>query len=274
MLSGSTEREYVQRWEAFLEKITARMEQILGEAEQGFRGLIAQGVDDPVPFGNAMQAIGQRILNLQGKIDDVWSEQIFEHVDSSAAMERCERVMEDSKQALTDRWESFRTHWMAEAMRSIWPRVQAAMAEPVHCSQCGAELERHVLHRADTVVCASCGSVNNILPPRVVASYYATAPHVFAEEQALPLRRAIERFRLEVDRRRHASGWNSEPLETLERWLEMERAYWTRYAEVKQQVEGSSDEDRERFVQSRVDSFRRTTLESESAWVRAHGRAS
>ena len=267
------EQEYIQRWEAFLQKITARIEEVLAEAEQGFKGMIAAGIDDAIPFGNAMQAIKGRVIDLRGKISDVWSDQIFDNVNSQKGMDLCQAWMEEKELSLEERWETFSTFWSAEAMRSIWTHVQASMAKPVQCSQCGSELQRNVVHRPDTVTCASCGTVNQIAPEMIVGTYYAMAPHAFAEEQALPIRLAIERFRHEVELDRRKNDWSNEPLHSLERWLQMETDYWTKYGEIKHQVEGASDENKQKFIQSRVDQFRRFSLETDQTWVKAHGRS-
>ena len=72
-----------------------------------------------------------------------------------------------------------------------------------------------------------------------------------------------------MDRKRRANSWAAEPIESLDQWLAMERAYWQKYAQVKAATLGSAVD--EELVKSRVDSFMEYTLKRDQRWRKAKG---
>jgi hypothetical protein len=237
----------MQRWEAFLSKISDRYLEILGEAEAGFRALAEENPEDDRSLNNAVTAIRSRLLQLEQKIDDTMSDKISESL-SGALLDRAIARMEQTRLSLAERWERIRVKALGDFYRSMAPRVEAESTAPRQCTQCGGALPAERLIKPRSVKCDFCGSVNQVTPAAIVASYYASAPNSLAEEATLEQRLAIERKEQGINQRRApASGAELQALE------KMEREYWERYVEVRGRIQPQTPEDRARFVESRME---------------------
>jgi hypothetical protein len=95
------------------------------------------------------------------------------------------------------------------------------------------------------------------------------AGHAYGQEAALPLRHELERWRIVVHRQRRAESWEPEPIESMDRWLAMERAVWEKYAQAKAQATGATV-DRE-LVESRVKGFCDQQMMRDQRWRKAKG---
>lgn len=259
-----------QRFEGFLGKIDERLKEVMAEAENGLGVLFAQHPTDPMPIGNAMSGLDFRVKDLVKKIGETWDAQIgpkFEAFDGKFLDAGLDRKR-DFELQLEEKWDQFKAQAMSAYYRAMWPLVQAAMQKPVPCNRCGAELALPVRHESLSHTCAHCGSVNQVLVDPAVSYWFGGgAAHVFAEEAALPLRYAVERFRIQVDRDRRGKNWAAETIEQLREWERLELAYWNRYAEVKAQVLGKPLD--QEFVESRMSQFRKWSLETNQVWKRA-----
>ena len=71
------------------------------------------------------------------------------------------------------------------------------------------------------------------------------------------------------DRWRRAREWAPEPIESLDKWLEMERAYWEKFVQVKAQAL-NVPLDRE-LADSRISYFIEHTLKTDQRWRKAKG---
>jgi hypothetical protein len=156
-------------------------------------------------------------------------------------------------------WERLRKNWMAEAMRHLWPHVQQEMAQPHKCTRCGAPFEPALKHRADSVTCRSCGTVNSTQPGQKTGLFYTMGPDIWAEAATLDLRFEIDRFRQQVEQqtrtRQNVYGdRGEEPAESLQRWEDMERNYWTRYFAEKATLLPSPPDEQAKMVESRMKS--------------------
>lgn len=261
-----------QRFDGFLGKIEERLKEVMAEAENGLGVLFAQHPTDPMPIGNAMSGLDHRVKELVRKIGETWDAQIgpkFEAMSDPRFHDAGLDRKRDFELHLEEKWDAFKAQAMSAYYRAMWPLVQAAMAKPVPCNRCGAELALPVRHESISHTCAHCGSVNQVLVDPAVSYWFGGgAAHVFAEEAALPLRYAVERHRIAVDRDRRARSWGPETIEQLREWDRLENAYWTRYAEVKAQVLGKPI-DRE-LIDSRMSQFRKYSLETNQVWKRAN----
>jgi len=258
------------RWEGFLSKIVERQREILAEAEEGIGALIAAHPEDPVPLGNALSGLRFRMEELYKKLDDTWEGQVsakFAEV-SNAFEERGRDRGEDVKQTLTAEYEALAVRLSADFYRNLAPRAAAAREKPAPCMMCGAPLPLPTRSEAVSITCPYCSAVNQVMPDRA-ASLYLGAGHALAEEAALPLRHAVQRFRVEAHRRRRASNWSPEPVDSLDHWVQLERAYWEKYAAVKAQVLGVAP-DRD-LIESRMRQFMEYTVMQDQSWRRAKG---
>ena len=285
-----SQQAIVTRWRTFLGKVMNRLRDVLAEADGGCREMIRSNPADPIPVNNVLSALRSRKVNLDKKIYDTWSKEVCEnladeaeaHAQIAGAVEYKGKVLDQAdaemKQALAwmdDTWEHFRVKWAAEAARAMWPLAEQAMQRPVSCTQCGGGLQPRVRHQADSVTCPACGAVNQVVPEPVVGMYFTTAPHAVAEEATFQKRHAITAFRRQVEAWRSAEAsrtgdWPDENVQSLEQWQAMERDYWVTYVSMKARLEPMTQEDQQRFVESRMKPFVED-LERNPVWRRARG---
>jgi hypothetical protein len=255
--------------------VAARVDETIAEAEQGLRGLLAAQPPDADAYGSALDAIVHRLEETRGTIDEVWDSEVESRFNDATDDDGFDDVghlrKEEAELALAETCERFRVRWGAELYRALWAPVQTALARPVACTQCRGAIVRRLPHKSESIACAYCGAVNQVLPDPLVQRYFGSAGHAFGEEAAAEDRVVVDRFRrfVELERRKH--DWWSEPVEYLDRWEQLERAYWERYTSVKAQLEGLTPAEQAAFVQSRMTPFRQYNLENQQHWRKAHG---
>ena len=267
---NSTQKGLWERWQGFLSKIEERKNEILAEAEEGLAELIGAYPDDPMPLGNALQGLRFRFEELKKKVDDTWEQAVepkFEEADAGGFLDAGLDSKQDFLLGIDEAWAAFEARMNGVFYKRLRPRAEALLGKPVECMYCRAELDIPVPHESVSLTCPYCHAVNQIMPETAVAIFFAGAPAAAAVEAALPLRYEIERFRIEVDRKRRASGWANEPLESLDRWEAMERAYWERYAAAKGEAAGLPPD--AELVASRMEWFRKYTLMTNQVWRKA-----
>jgi predicted RNA-binding Zn-ribbon protein involved in translation (DUF1610 family) len=263
----------LERWDGFLKKIDERLREIMEEAAAGLKAIVEQHPTDVLPLTNACSGLDHRVRELRNRIQQTWEQQVepkFSEVGGEGFLDQGLDRKADFEQAFDEQWARFKAGAVAHFYRNLWPLAQAAMQKPVGCSRCGGALPLPVRHESVSLHCPYCGVVNQVIAESAVAQYFGGGGHAFAEEATLPLRFEIERYRMQVDRQRRAAGWPEESVQSLQRWHDLELAYWTRYAEIRGQLTGAGI-DRE-YIESRMEQFRKWSLESHQGWRRAQGR--
>lgn len=240
----------LQRWDAFLKKITQRYEDILAEAEEGFWALAEENPDDSRPLLNAVNAIQMRLIGLEGKIDDTMSDKISEAL-SGGFLDEAENMMEDLRLDLREKWEALRVKTMADFYRAMSQKVQSQLQADRDCTQCGGNFTIPELKRPTSVKCEYCGAVNQVTPNALVGHYFAMAPTAFGEEAVAEKRFAIERLESVANR-----GNRSPTLVELEKLEGMEQDCWESYVREMEKISPLSPEDRSRFIESRMQVWR------------------
>jgi len=259
-----------QRWEGFLGKIAERQNEIFAEAEEAIREIIDGFPEDAMPLGNALQGMRFRIEELKQKVNDTWEQQEapkFDEVGAAFAEQGRDRK-QDFVGELAEKWDLFAARMEALFYENLKPRAEAGEKKVVNCGGCGAPLKLPSRKDAVSHKCAACGAVNQVLAETAVALYQG-AGHALAQLEAMPLRHEIEHFRVQVDRQRRASNWAPESVESLDRWLAMEQAYWDKYAQVKARTLGVPVD--HELVKSRVEAFMEYTLKRDQRWRKAKG---
>ena len=263
----------VSRFDGFLAKIEERLREIMTEAEQGVLGLIAQHPTDAMPLGNAMSGLDHRVRELKEKIQETWDQQIEPKYSALDSGGRFLDVGLDQKQdaetRFDEQWATFKARANSQFYRNLFGLATEAAKKPVPCTQCGAPLALSDRANSVSMHCGHCGAVNQVLRDPAISQYKLGSAHAFADEEALPLRFEIERFRIAVDRQRRATSWANESFESLERWHAMEHAYWMRYAEARARYSGEPVD--HELVESRMTSFRKYTLETNQVWRAGKG---
>lgn len=260
-----------QRLETFIGKMVEKQAELLKEAEEGCAGLIQDFPEDPLPLGNALTGVGNQMSQLRDRVEEVWDTQIEKLFEEQAPKEtdRARDRKDDAKRDMEEAWQRFQVRTMANFYRALHPRAVEALRKPVLCAKCGAVVRETGLRRTEAIPCPACGAMAQIVPEPSVSQYFGGGGHAFGEEAALALRFAVERFRVDVDRDRRAKSWAPESVESMDRWVAMEQAYWDRYAEVRAQAAGEPvDRD---FVKSRMDAFKKYGVEMDQRWRKAKG---
>lgn len=260
-----------ERFRGFCAKIDQRLRELMAEADVGMRGLIEQAPDDPIALGNAMSGLDHRVHQLKQHLDETWEQPISgmfmgeggDFFDWGTDQKR------DFEQSFDETWVAWKARSVVGFYRNLWPLAQRAMQAPVACTSCGAPLAIADRRKSVSVPCAGCRVVTQVIPAKPIATFFHGAPDAFAAEAALPLRFAVERYRLQVDRDRRRQRWPQESVASLDHWEAMERAYWERYAAVKAQVAGEPID--QELVTARLAQFRKFSLETEQHWRRAKG---
>jgi hypothetical protein len=269
---NSTQNVLWERWQGFLSKIDERKREILAEAEEGLGELMGACPEDPMPLGNALSGLRFRFEELKKRVDDTWEQQVepkFEEASGGGFHDAGLDSKQDFLVGVDESWHAFEARMLAEFYRRLRPRAEAMLGKPVECMYCRAALDIPVPHESVSLPCPFCHAVNQILPETAVAIYFSGAPDAVAAEVALPVRYEIERFRIEVDRKRRATRWAAESVESLDKWEAMERAYWEKYAAAKGQAVGHPPD--AELVASRMEFFRKFTLMTNQAWRKAKG---
>lgn len=261
----------VQRWQAFLDKIFERLDEICAEAEVGVKAIGAQHPDDSLPLGNAITGLDHRVTQLKDRIGTTWDDQVGEKFEVDSKLhDRGLDMKQDAELAFDERWTLAKAKWLSDLARDAFPRAIAAIERPALCTSCGAPLTVKSRLEVEAVTCGHCSVVNQVAPPPAVSSYFGFGVQNLADAAALPHRHAIERQRVKADRWRRARDWAPEPLESLEEWERMERTYWRTFAEERARLRNEPVD--EAYVESRMAFFYKFSLETNQVWVRAKGK--
>lgn len=272
----------MQRFSGFIEKIFGRLAEIQAESAQGLAGLREAAPTDIQQFGTAMSGLDHRVSQLEDKLESMWDDQVetqFEQAEEAGARGLHDAGLDLKSWArieIAARWAQFKATQHADFHRALEPQARADMQRVVPCSQCGSPLSSPDPLAMQSISCTACRAVNQVAPTAVLTAW-AAAPVAYADEQVVSMRFDIERFRREVDitqrdKRMKRDDYSGEGLASLQRWEQMERAFWTRQAELVAHFSGKPVD--HALVQARMKQFYMYTLEMEQDWVRAHGRVS
>ena len=247
------------------QQVAHELSQLLQQASAGCQQMIAANPTDPMPLNNAMIAIEQQKKAIDRKLWDA------PNVDKRTKR-ACGRWIDET-------WARFETHWHVEQLRAMWPHVQHAMQKPATCTQCGSPLGRATPYKSESITCGGCHSVNQVMPETVVATYFGSIPHWFAEQATLDKKLALQKFKDDWEEHRDASfaaGHDrpDEPLERLKQREQMERDYWTSYAEARVRNEGGTAADVKSLVDARMKQCFYDEMNMNDVWRAAHGQRS
>jgi hypothetical protein len=272
----------MQRFSGFVEKIFGRLTEIQAESSQGLIAMRQAAPTDYQQFATAMSGLDHRVSQLEDKLESMWDGEVepkFEEAEEGGARGLHDAGLDLKSWArieIAARWAQWKAKENADFHRALEPHARADMQRVVTCSQCASPLSNPDPLTMQSIQCASCRAVNQVAPTAVINAW-AGAPTAYADEQTVSMRFDIERFRREVDiaqrdKRMKRDDYSGEGLASLQRWEQMERAYWTRHAELVAHWSGRPVD--HALVQARMKQFYMYTLEMEQDWVRAHGRMS
>jgi hypothetical protein len=262
--------ETLARWGAFLGKIRTRFGEIQAESDAGFEGLVGEDSPDPQTFSGAMSAIDLRVKELDQKIGDTFSEQVFPKLEG-ADIERGIEMGEVAHRELRESFARWSSAWNIRLYEKLRPLAEAAYHRGVHCPSCGAPAHAPVAHKMGTFPCGACRAAIQYFPDPLVSQYFLGAPHVYGEAANLEQRLGIERMRREAGERVRKGVWRPEPFASLRAWEDAERACWRTYFEAKFTMEGTPFDQIESWIESRMRWFYEAR-QMEREWVENGGR--
>ena len=268
-MSKHANHPVMQRFEGFLGKLYERQNEIMAESEAGLRGLLEQNPTDIGTYSNALSGLKHRYHQLRERLESTWDEQIEPAFEQADLLDPGLDRKADALLDLDARWCKWEATQAANFYRNLAPIAEAELAPRVFCTQCGTPLDNPDPRALVNIACSGCGAINQVSPTEAVGLFNG-AGHAYAEEQCAEIRAQIERFRHEVDLWRRSRDWCDEPLESLEKWEQWERHYWTTYAQVSAQHTGKPVD--QALIDARMLGFLRYTLEMNQTWVRAKGR--
>ncbi|MBI2392705.1 MAG: hypothetical protein HYV09_24175 [Deltaproteobacteria bacterium] len=232
------------KWDGFVPKIDARVQEVLAEADAGLDELIALHGNDPGPMGAAFSALQVRFRGLGQKLDEAWEkidgelDQVRDDADSARDHEALGHLWAElrasyaqAKERIDLAYEGIYTRKNAAWGRALWSQAQRDSQQPVACVKCGAAIQQTVFHQSSNLTCAHCGAVNQLHPGMAAGLLFqGQGLHALAHEQAwnewLAMHRAEQAYnghRVPITRDRDAL-------------LAAARAYWTRYYVAFQQM--------------------------------------
>jgi hypothetical protein len=274
------QQQLLADWQKNLQGASGHVYQLLQQAAAGSEQMIGQSPTDPTPLRNALAAVGHQVDGVRRQISDsfsAWYDRICAAGDGEPSYSDMKRAMRAFDRWCEETWMKFELHWSAEQLRRMWPLVQQAMAKPAACTRCGRPLQRTTPHKSETITCGGCNSANQVMPEMIVGTYFASISHPFAQQIAIEKRFACERMKDEWENIRdasHAAGQErpDEPIERLRQYEQMEKDYWTTYAEAKVKLEGGNPADAQSLVDARMKNVHEY-LNRKDVWRQATGAA-
>jgi hypothetical protein len=238
------------KWDGFVPKIDARVNEVLVEADQGLDELISQHGLDPGPMGAAFSALQVRFRGLGQKLDEAWSkidgelDQVRDKAQSAKdheALGQLRAGMRASYGQAKDRidlaYEGVQTRKNAQWARTLYTQAQRDSQQPVQCTKCGGGIQQTVFHQSSNVNCGHCGAVNQLHPGMAAGLFFQLIGlHALSHEQAYPewlamfrAEKAYHGFRVPITRDREAL-------------LAAAHAYWTKYYTAQRTMHPGFDE--------------------------------
>lgn len=258
----------VNRWHTFFDKVRARFQEVLTEADAGYDEVMNIEIVDPAVLSGATSAFQARVRGLQDKVRDAWSKieqeisQVIQDTEDSSECEKMYPVRSAEQhrglQLIDDmerQTEALRIHKEAKAARLLKEVADREMQEPKICSHCGAPLVVPTPYKATSVTCSHCQAVNSVHPGIATGLYYqGGALHNLAQETALT------EWQAQVQAEKRYKAWRH-PLQ--EDWAQFEKAtetYWKAYFSAMKKLHPDwTEETYERELNARMGQWRQLT---------------
>lgn len=186
----------IQKWEGFLGKVGARVDEAVQEADVGLNEIIAAHTTDPGPLGAAFSALQARFRGLQTKVTEAW-EKIDGELDAirndaeGKDIEFMSRIWSQMSKSHRDwrydidlKYERLTIQKEADLARALQQQGEQEKATMVKCHHCGAPLKVDTWWQASNVTCGACKAVNSVSPgPGIVYFYMGNGAHALVRER-------------------------------------------------------------------------------------------
>jgi hypothetical protein len=229
----------VQRWEAYMQKVGARVEEIFAEGDQGLTEIFKMNPLDPGPISGGFEALRSRFHGVTDKIDGAvekleqeWDEAVENLNIDDERQQRILRAMWNQMRKRSDGFKDelekkhtvFAVRKNAEWARMLYDAAMQEWNQPRTCPSCGAQIEVQVKYQASNVACPYCKAVNEIQVGPATGMYFAGAgAYALAEEANL------QAYLTMADTEHWYNGLRRPTERDREHLLQVTRAYWTGY---------------------------------------------
>ena len=188
-------KKLIKRWDAFLENIEQRFDEILVQAEQGTAQMIPSIEYDSISISNAWSGIKGQLNQLQDKTENAWDDKmddLFGDRDDVSSEERLRELnkYQDLNHLLEERYNRAYVKAMADAGRKIYNDAQQHVdtSKIHHCKQCGDKMDVAIYSfMAKNIKCNSCGTVNSYQPDPRIQALESYTINALAEEMVIDL---------------------------------------------------------------------------------------
>ncbi len=276
---NAAQQQIVAQYTQILQQAAGQLQGLLQQSVRGCDELIAKHPTDPIPLTNAISAIHHQVIELQRRVEEARSEHHDRLVSTGSAdpgHAHLQRGLRDFVRWTDAQWMAFSSHATCNQYRAMWPHVQQALARPAACTRCGGPLARTTPHKSESIGCAACRTVNQVMPEGVVATYFAGMPHAFAEAAVIEKRTAITKLKDDWEAHRDAedAAGRERPdmsITQLKQLEQMERDYWQSYAEARIKSEGGTADEVRTLVEARMKQCFYDDMNMNDVWRRHHG---
>lgn len=253
------------RWDGFLAQVRERFVQVLREAEEGCPQLLEQAGFDPVPMGNAWNAIELRAKDIEAKVEDTWHSQVEAAFEQAGAPPQAVAYERAKGEQLRD-WmeverERVRIAIYANAGRAMFERGVAELGRPFSCVRCGAPMQVPFTFRALNVHCPHCSTVNGF-EPGMRMRMAEICVHPLCEEAAWPQWVAMHQAE---------NAWRAARPVTiahLKHWERAQIAFWHAYLSSRVRFMPDTAQAFDADLRGRMRSFYEQ-MEREGPWIQA-----
>jgi len=248
----------VQRWDATIAEIRARLHDVLFEAVTASEPLVATIRSDLAPLVLPWNTITPRVHALREELSSAWNA-ISDEMSASGAFTHEALYAEGCKRDLAGcELELMHERALGSVMARAADRMLAAAVTTdakVHaCNQCGAALERVTpVSRSLNVTCAYCNSLNTVHPGDAMRMFAASGAIHLAADEARPSGDAMRRMETQLRQYRDKAAV---PIALLIELEATTHQYWsTRLA-----VEARYNPDDAPYVQPKLDRHMKDVL--------------
>jgi hypothetical protein len=245
-------QQVIERWNAAIAEVLARVDATLADATAGSQPVIARIESDLTPLVQPWGAVEYQMHQYREQVADAWrgiSDElsgVSDLPDGALWQEGGKRDWATSE--IEIRYTRAYRLAVAAASDVLRQRAVAADARSRRCGQCGAQLDRIRLSGlALNVECGYCRAVNTIEPGLALRAFAAVGAMALAERQALDQWEAMTRAHGRIKRYRERTDV---PLELLRGYERAGRDYWTTRAG----AEADFAPEQRPFVEQRVES--------------------
>jgi len=243
----------IERWNAIIADVLARVDAILAEAAAGSQAVILRIGSDLTPLVQPWGAVEHQMHQHRDQIADAWN-RISDELSAADGLPEGLMFQEGAKRdratgEIEIRYTRAYRLTLAAAAEIMRQRAIAADARTRACTHCGAPLDRIQLSgMALNVECGYCRAVNTIEPGQALRAFASVGGMHMAERQALPLWESMTRALTTIHQYRDR---NDVPLALLREYEATARGYWT----TRLSVEADFVPEQRPYVAQKIESY-------------------